>query len=504
MSMSMNTNTSVVIKLQYNQQIHRLRVNENECNYQSLQSHIHQIFGPSLMSGVMEKRQQIQLQYEDDENDKISIASSLEFEEAKFILGKMKNGYLKFDVIVKEMTEKKVDGDDVEEVKEVHEGVTCNECKISPIVGTRYKCTVREDYDLCSFCEHRVVQPYPVVKVYSPQHVIPRKVLEAIDGAKCELTPALLPLVSAQELIDSAENVPLLPVESNEIQSPSYIVMREIGVDGEVQPVKSREASESSTYTFDLCDTSGLLTDLDQPPELNEDPSSGVSALKRNDTPATRSPTPPASIPPLSVSPPVQEEIVFQSPPRAIIIEHVTYPDGSRVTARSKFIKTWRVRNPDSVSWPVGCYLESSGRETELTGGVPVRQMLPVVGFGNVDISVELTAPATNGTYLASFRLKTAAGYVFCNLWSQIVVVSAITPTPSRPQFSPPLVSQDEQIWATELNLLRSMGFDDPKIVIPMLKVHVRIPSSETHRPVDERGVGAVVEALIGSHRFVW
>lgn len=37
----------------------------------------------------------------------------------------------------------------------VHEGVTCDMCKVSPIVGIRYKSATRDDYDLCIDCESK-------------------------------------------------------------------------------------------------------------------------------------------------------------------------------------------------------------------------------------------------------------------------------------------------------------------------------------------------------------
>jgi hypothetical protein len=38
-------------------------------------------------------------------------------------------------------------------IEVVHEGVRCDGCKISPIKGDRYKCSICEDYDFCSQCE---------------------------------------------------------------------------------------------------------------------------------------------------------------------------------------------------------------------------------------------------------------------------------------------------------------------------------------------------------------
>jgi hypothetical protein len=52
----------------------------------------------------------------------------------------------------------------------LHHGIRCNECGISPIVGIRYKCSGRHDYDLCMNCEQQKIQPFPMVKIYSSEH----------------------------------------------------------------------------------------------------------------------------------------------------------------------------------------------------------------------------------------------------------------------------------------------------------------------------------------------
>ena len=53
----------------------------------------------------------------------------------------------------------------------VHAGICCDECGTNPVIGTRYKCTVRDDFDLCAACERKVKhQPYPMVKIYDPKH----------------------------------------------------------------------------------------------------------------------------------------------------------------------------------------------------------------------------------------------------------------------------------------------------------------------------------------------
>lgn len=52
-----------------------------------------------------------------------------------------------------------------------HDGVTCDGCGVSPIVGARFKCTVCHDYDLCEMCEAKGSHDaaHPLVKMLKPR-----------------------------------------------------------------------------------------------------------------------------------------------------------------------------------------------------------------------------------------------------------------------------------------------------------------------------------------------
>lgn len=47
----------------------------------------------------------------------------------------------------------------------VHEGVICDGCGMDPIVGIRYKCSVRKDFDYCEKCELTLPSDYPFLKI---------------------------------------------------------------------------------------------------------------------------------------------------------------------------------------------------------------------------------------------------------------------------------------------------------------------------------------------------
>ena len=47
----------------------------------------------------------------------------------------------------------------------VHNCVRCDNCGVDPIVGIRYKCSVRDNYDLCENCRYLNKQPHLMYKI---------------------------------------------------------------------------------------------------------------------------------------------------------------------------------------------------------------------------------------------------------------------------------------------------------------------------------------------------
>ena len=44
----------------------------------------------------------------------------------------------------------------------------CDECHMYPIIGALFTCSGRTNYDLCSSCEDKRPQPFPMLKTYIP------------------------------------------------------------------------------------------------------------------------------------------------------------------------------------------------------------------------------------------------------------------------------------------------------------------------------------------------
>jgi len=111
-------------------------------------------------------------------------------------------------------------------------------------------------------------------------------------------------------------------------------------------------------------------------------------------------PTPiPATIPPAASATPVCDQAQF--------VKDVTIPDGTTFTPSETFTKTWRLRNVGNCTWSGYSLVFDSG--DAMSGASPIA--IGTLGPGQeVDLSVTLTAPASNGSYRGYWRIRNATG----------------------------------------------------------------------------------------------
>ena len=108
----------------------------------------------------------------------------------------------------------------------------------------------------------------------------------------------------------------------------------------------------------------------------------------------------------------------------AILVEDVTYPDNTRVEAGEIFSKTWQLQNVGTCTWTGYTVSFVDGDRMGSPDSVPVPE---TERSKPVDVSVELTAPSSDGTYRGNFELRNAEGEpvligVESIFWVQIVV----------------------------------------------------------------------------------
>lgn len=121
------------------------------------------------------------------------------------------------------------------------------------------------------------------------------------------------------------------------------------------------------------------------------------------------------------------------APDSASFVTDVTVPDGTAANPGAVFLKTWRVKNTGSTTWSAAYTLNwVDGDKMGVNAAIPLpKEVRP---GEEVDISVQLTAPATPGTYQTYFRLRNEAGQYFRldgggDLWVKIVVGLGATAT---------------------------------------------------------------------------
>jgi len=109
----------------------------------------------------------------------------------------------------------------------------------------------------------------------------------------------------------------------------------------------------------------------------------------------------------------------------AILLMDVTVPDGTRMEPGQTFTKTWRLRNTGTCPWDNRYALAFLEGERM---GAPDSTPVPVTGpKTDVDISIELTAPAKNGSYAGYFQLRDINEQLITiglerSIWLKIVV----------------------------------------------------------------------------------
>jgi hypothetical protein len=164
-----------------------------------------------------------------------------------------------------------------------------------------------------------------------------------------------------------------------------------------------------------------------------------ISALTPTITP-TLEPT--ATSTPLPVTPTLQGPVGTATPTlRPVItgtgsdsskyIADVTIPDGTVFNPGDTFIKTWTILNNGKTTWTKEyklVYFDGYIGSTTVTAVNLTKDVLP---GEQVNISVTLKAPATNGTYTSYWKMYSAAGFFFGEQVNVVFVVGTVTPGPS-------------------------------------------------------------------------
>jgi hypothetical protein len=153
---------------------------------------------------------------------------------------------------------------------------------------------------------------------------------------------------------------------------------------------------------------------------------------------ATDTPMPPTGTPiPATQTPPAASPTAGTTgcTDKATFVSDVTIPDDTNIDPGETFVKTWRLQNSGTCTWNTGYALVfQSGNN--LSGPASVPFTGTIAPGSTVDLSVNLTAPGSSGTYKGNWMLRNDSGVIFgiganadVAFWVQIVVGPTATPT---------------------------------------------------------------------------
>ena len=275
----------------------------------------------------------------------------------------------------------------------IHGNVTCDECGQGPIVGDRFKCCVREDFDLCAACEAKQQQPFAMIKIANPQQA-----------------PAAL-IVGLREDPQSSTQ-PQQPAAGGGRQPPGRGAFREGprgpwgGHRGFHHPPPPPMAAPGA----------------DGVPPHHPFPFAprGLGGGWRGCAPPMMAHAHPEHLPPAL---------------QARFVKDETLPDGSAVPMGTTVDKVWVVRNDGASDWPAGVklvYVSGDEMAVELPADIRCSP------GQEVRLVASLKSPPMTGRFVSYFRLHGPAGHPFGQrLWCDIRSVEQVPVPEPHPVAAP-------------------------------------------------------------------
>ncbi|MGD1993834.1 MAG: NBR1-Ig-like domain-containing protein [Anaerolineae bacterium] len=176
-------------------------------------------------------------------------------------------------------------------------------------------------------------------------------------------------------------------------------------------------------------------------PEVPTNTPPGIGDVTTTPPTLTTAPEGPTDTPPPDV--PGPEGCTLNS----AFVADVSIPDNTRVSPGESFRKTWRVRNTGTCDWEADTRLAfSSGDRMDGPDNVAVGA---VDAGDTVEITVDLTAPSSPGTYKGNWQLEDPEGTRFGSIiYVQVVVPEPVTdtPTPTKTPTASPSPTSTEDV----------------------------------------------------------
>lgn len=338
----------------------------------------------------------------------------------------------------------------------VHTGVRCDGCSCFPIVGTRFKCSVCPDYDLCERCEKVVDHPKDHALIQYRVALDPEVVHHGIECDGCGVSPIRGPRFKCQvcpdyDLCQACEakglhpsNHPMLKMKVPQPPphhhgrggrgGPGWWRRGRGGCGGggggswwkgkhgqgrggggchwkgrggggwfqQMQAHMATQAAQVAQAQMAQQQASSSPNEKDKEVDTKAGKEEKGEVEKK------------------------QEDVVTEAKPQATFLRDETLPDGAVVHPGTVLLKTWRLRNSGLCPWPKNAKLIFLRGDPELCAGVEEFDVpSPVKPLAHADVTAVLHAPTKPGTYSAWFQLSDQNREVFGpRVWVKIVVAN--------------------------------------------------------------------------------
>lgn len=410
-----------------------------------------------------------------------------------------------------------------EEPKEVvWPHVVCDGCE-HPLVGTRFKCSVCPDYDLCSKCEEQGAHPAEHAMIQMKQDPAAQTPAEAVHhGVRCDGCNAgtitgprfKCTVCPDYDLCAACED------KSPAVHPASHALLKiKVAADprpqghGRRQRCRARRGQQPAAAHplqqlfagLAQAATEAATDETEQQAPAEAHPLHQLFAGLQAASETKQAP---------------EEEAPLESQPAAptreldaAFLGDANLPDGSLVAGGTTLVKMWRARNTGAQAWTDARLIFLRGdRELSLNEEFAVADAAP---GAELEISAVLLAPSTPGKYSAYYQLASADRVVFGpRFWVEVEVsaddekgadegfgqVSVEEPTeeelaelqaPSSPRSSIPVHSESEEwvdvddektaeepaeavvdTYALQRAQLEAMGFPPNELVSFLLEDH--------------------------------
>ena len=151
---------------------------------------------------------------------------------------------------------------------------------------------------------------------------------------------------------------------------------------------------------------------------------------KQSFVPTTLTPTPA-----INISPTIAITAPANCTDGAVLLRDVTIQDNTQVKANEKFTKTWEFQNTGTCPWINYTLVFAAGDQMGAPLSAPIADTAPK---DKAQVSVELTAPASDGTYTGYFTLHNSEDNIVLigiekTFWVKIIVGNSSTQTVNTP-----------------------------------------------------------------------